>query len=517
MSTSATVPMMAPDGSIGDIPISNWKEAVKAGGKVLYNVKAPDGSMGYIPHDQLESALKAGGQLIPASSPDAKGITADDITSGIGEGLKNLAVGAVAAPVMMPYQGLKHGWENFQSVRKTGKTMEQIHNEQQKAEGHGVLYRYLATPMAEGLGTDVSGMEEGAREGDPGKVANRFSAAVTPVVASAVIEPVARAAGKGVNALPEGPLTKKAGFVVGKTKAALRPNPSLPRATVPTEAPVPASEAAMEDAPGQGEGIPRTLSGESALRQILTGQDNANLLKIARSRGIDVSEEAALKPGRADSKLIDKIIDSHSPEELDAVRDSYLENTRFRHQFGDVGPEAWKTMSLQTYFPDVNISKAALARTKAAISQSGLPQAMPKSPAQMLFERQRAASTTTPESGVIPALEESIRNAQTKKTLAATSQELSKPMQPRWAYRSRDVGETGIPHQSRAQASLDQEQVERSSPSRGDITGNDQEIVKVDLSKMKEGEDYQIMHGTKQPNWVKFLKPVPESAVKKVR
>src|SRR5208337_417633 len=38
-----------------------------------------------------------------------------------------------------------------------------------------------------------------------------------------------------------------------------------------------------------GAGIPRTLAGDSALRRILTGQDNANLLKIARSRGINVT------------------------------------------------------------------------------------------------------------------------------------------------------------------------------------------------------------------------------------
>lgn len=113
---------------------------------------------------------------------------------------------------------------------------------------------------------------------------------------------------------------------------------------------------------------PVTLSGEGALRQILTGQDNANLMKIARARGVNITQEAQLKAGIADSRLIDKIINDFTPEELDEVRSQFMENTRFRHAFGDIGPEAWKTMSLKTFFPDVKISAAQVARTQKAIT-----------------------------------------------------------------------------------------------------------------------------------------------------
>lgn len=121
--------------------------------------------------------------------------------------------------------------------------------------------------------------------------------------------------------------------------------------------------------PGAGESIPRTLSGESALRQILTGQDNANLLKIARSRGINVTKEALLKPGTADSQIINKILGDFSDGELDNVRSTFLQNLS-KHNFGDIGPEAWKTMSMQTYFPDVKIPQAVLTRTAKAISSA---------------------------------------------------------------------------------------------------------------------------------------------------
>jgi len=112
----------------------------------------------------------------------------------------------------------------------------------------------------------------------------------------------------------------------------------------------------------------RYLSGDSALRQVLTGQDNANLLKIAKSRGLNVARESVLKPGQADPLLINKIVNDFSQDELDDIADKYDTSKRSRHQFGDIGPEAWKTLSMQTYFPDVKIPATTLSRTTKAIS-----------------------------------------------------------------------------------------------------------------------------------------------------
>lgn len=136
--------------------------------------------------------------------------------------------------------------------------------------------------------------------------------------------------------------------------------------------PPPASSPPAEPSPTPAAGIqnvPATLSGDSALRQVLTGQDNAALLKIARSRGVNISAESQLKPGVADNRIINKIIDDFSPEELEGIRAQYIENTRFRHAFGDIGPEAWKTMSLQTYFPDLKLPAARVARTAASVNK----------------------------------------------------------------------------------------------------------------------------------------------------
>lgn len=148
-----------------------------------------------------------------------------------------------------------------------------------------------------------------------------------------------------------------------------------------------------------GGGVPRTLSGDSALRQILTGQDNANLMKIARSRGINVSQEAQLKPSVADSRLVNKIIDDFSPDELAELRDQYLENTRMgKHNFGDIGPEAWKTMSLQSYFPEVKIPAAQMLRTRTAITNAPLKNVQPEmAPVTDLAQQIKATGKVTPK------------------------------------------------------------------------------------------------------------------------
>ena len=60
MSTAATVPMIAPDGSSGDIPQARAQDAIKAGFKPAVQMTAPDGSNGYIPTERVGDARSAG-------------------------------------------------------------------------------------------------------------------------------------------------------------------------------------------------------------------------------------------------------------------------------------------------------------------------------------------------------------------------------------------------------------------------------------------------------------------------
>lgn len=197
--------------------------------------------------------------------------------------------------------------------------------------------------------------------------------------------------------------------ILEKPAPAVEPEPA---ATTPPAEPTP------ETSTPHGGGIPRTLSGESALRQVLTGQDNANLIKIAKSRGINVTQESQLKPGVADSKLINKIIDHFSDDELDGVRSQYLENTRMgKHDFGNIGPEAWKTMGMQSYFPDVKIADAALRRTQTAIATAEKAKSAP-------------AGAPSPLQQKVSNLEDFIRPAKAKAAAKPAAAEPATPAKP---------------------------------------------------------------------------------------
>ena len=69
MSTQAEVPMIAPDGSVGDIPQERVPEAIRAGGKLGTDMLGPDGSRGVIPIDRVHEAINAGGRLAPPGVP----------------------------------------------------------------------------------------------------------------------------------------------------------------------------------------------------------------------------------------------------------------------------------------------------------------------------------------------------------------------------------------------------------------------------------------------------------------
>ncbi|HEY2496570.1 MAG TPA: hypothetical protein VGK24_05835 [Candidatus Angelobacter sp.] len=129
---------------------------------------------------------------------------------------------------------------------------------------------------------------------------------------------------------------------------------------------------------------PRVRSGEAVLNQALTALDNKSLIKVARSRGIDVTREAQLKPGAANSSIINKIMDDFSPDELDNARDMGVEISRNRPEpTNDLSAgaskaereadaerqaEAWHYKVLNTFFPDVAIPKTMAARAQAVIA-----------------------------------------------------------------------------------------------------------------------------------------------------
>lgn len=65
----ATVPMIAPDGSVADVPNESVATAVKQGAKIGFDMVSPDGKeKAVVPADQVHTAIAQGAQLDPASA-----------------------------------------------------------------------------------------------------------------------------------------------------------------------------------------------------------------------------------------------------------------------------------------------------------------------------------------------------------------------------------------------------------------------------------------------------------------
>jgi hypothetical protein len=62
---SNAVPMLAPDGSIRQVPQEQTSAAVQAGGKLVTQMVSPQGDKRWVPFDSVHDAIKSGGQLAP--------------------------------------------------------------------------------------------------------------------------------------------------------------------------------------------------------------------------------------------------------------------------------------------------------------------------------------------------------------------------------------------------------------------------------------------------------------------
>ncbi len=405
MNTPATVPIFDPQGVLRDVPYEQMADAVKNGGMPGVRFQAPDKSIRFVPANRTQEASAAGGKLLPLEQQDVK-------HPGFWSTLYDDAKGLLHPSGVSPYPGM----DQDTKAAMAGESFAQ--DQARKQAGYPVPYRAIA-PVAQSVGVNVPGMEQSAKEGDVAGVAGH---AVAPVATLAAAELVAHAGPAAVEALKSragaarpaaSTVLRAASDVVSpdvtgvispraahlQRLAGRRPSPDLPAAFQPLPARPPAVPGTV-DAPFQapprmeppasaevptpepmaktasGQNIPRALSGEEALTKALDAQGNANLLKIARSRGINVTKEAQLKPGVGDKLLIAKIYDDFSPEEIEELRQTFIETQATRAHmeaatpgiWNKVGPEANKTLSLQTYFPDVKIPAATLRRTQSAIA-----------------------------------------------------------------------------------------------------------------------------------------------------
>jgi hypothetical protein len=95
-------------------------------------------------------------------------------------------------PISQVYNDTKHAYENYQSLKNGGQTAEQQQNADEQAAGYGTMYRRVAAPIAQGIGVNVSGMEQDAAQGNTAGVVGH---AVAPLAAAAITHGAVRAAG----------------------------------------------------------------------------------------------------------------------------------------------------------------------------------------------------------------------------------------------------------------------------------------------------------------------------------
>lgn len=161
-----TVTMIAPDGSIADVPQSSIDQATRSGAKYAMNMRAPDGSTAWVPQDQLGSAMKAGAVLIGQSKDQSQPTQFEQQRSGgqgfsktIASDVKNTAINLLPSlgKLMTPAGGVEQATNIINNSLA------------RQREGRGSAYE-AAARTADVLGIPTRPMEEAANRGDTGAV-----------------------------------------------------------------------------------------------------------------------------------------------------------------------------------------------------------------------------------------------------------------------------------------------------------------------------------------------------------
>lgn len=262
-----TVPIFAPDGSLGDIPEDQLAAAVKAGAKPGVHITGPDGSAGIIPADRTQDAVKAGAKIVPLEDQP---IQHPGFWFSLGQDLKGMVQSAPQAGFHLLEAA--SGADPSDLREDVGNQLSSMHQNWQDrtAAGESLPYK-LDAAAAEGLGVNVKGMEQSAKEGDVGGVAGHAAAVPTAMAATAALSkaapvvtdaapPVVRAAVRGANkALAKAPGT--VGAAVGGAVGAA--------SHIPLGAEVGAGIGSMVgkeilpkvQIPGEGFGLPNRVTG----------------------------------------------------------------------------------------------------------------------------------------------------------------------------------------------------------------------------------------------------------------
>lgn len=207
MSSAATIPMIAPDGSIGDVPQSQASAAQAKGFKAAQDMLAPDGTKGVIPSDQVQAAIGKGFKAVNADPLQAAAATVakpvidpNDPNSGISDNsysLAGTAYGAVAPPdPQKPHPDFKMAYDKDWNLKTTypegqkaldPRFPELSTDDQGNTYHNGNKMEVMGTPLVPTIGAGVAA-----------KAATSAATAVAKTGAEKLTEFMGSAAGKKI-------------------------------------------------------------------------------------------------------------------------------------------------------------------------------------------------------------------------------------------------------------------------------------------------------------------------------
>lgn len=316
------------------VPSDKMSAALKDGGKIAQAMLFDDGSKAYVPLDKVHDAIHDGGQLMGAA-PAAPKPGMQEQPLSFTERIAN---------------NFRNDYEHIKPIATSAAND---------------VYDVSAPNIATEVFKAVRGEPNNLKQLPPKMVLAWLQAGGVP---EGELEPLAKATAPERAAAEGAPAAKAATEVV----------PEIARPVASTSAPAaapavdPAVAKHLEGAVDYTGQKPVTLSGEGALNEVLSRLPNKTQLQIARSRGIDVTAEAQLKPtSSVTARIVKKIVADYTPEELQEFHDTYLENEGrgVRNDMSQkIGKEANQVLNLQTYFPELRVPVAQQLRAQQAIS-----------------------------------------------------------------------------------------------------------------------------------------------------
>lgn len=316
------VPIFAPDGSFGEVPLARLHDAMNAGGKRAEFMVSPDGKTGYIPSDRVQDAVKAGAKF---GSPDAQtsipkdyGFTAGNVLHNVGTGLEQIGQGVVRGlsdigGAILPQKLGGDPLNNLSLVHDIVDPMQADFAKAKDAATKGQTPQEIGYAIASALpviGPYAANLGEQAGTGDVGGALARG--------ATQYLGPKAASASIGVGAR----LAKRIGLPENLYESSLKPSTTLSQArrgnlvSTGLENEIPVSKQGLRDIGTAIENLNQAVNDTIAAdptRPISPGQAAQNLASVRSKFAAQVNPQSDLNA-------------------IDAARDEFLD--QFRSQPG---------------------------------------------------------------------------------------------------------------------------------------------------------------------------------------